>query len=126
MSRHPRWLLLVAAVVAACALPASAQNTGSQPITLIAMVGPDFDITLKTSAGTNVKHLPAGTYRIVVTDRTGDDSHNFHLKGFRVDRATGVRFVGTRIWTVRFTRGKLYRFVCDPHAFAMKGSFRVD
>jgi plastocyanin len=90
------------------------------------MVGPGFDIALKTSAGTKVKHLQAGTYRLVVTDRTGVDSHNFHLKGFGVDKATGVPFVGTRTWTVRFTRGRRYRFVCDPHAFVMKGSFRVD
>jgi hypothetical protein len=115
----------VLGVVLACALPASSAGSTPAPPRLIARVGPDFDITLKTPAGANVRRLAAGTYTIVVTDRTGDDSHNFHLKGFGVDRATGVPFVGMRTWTVRFARGKVYRFVCDPHAFVMRGSFRT-
>jgi hypothetical protein len=119
-----RWPLLLALLLAG-ALAASAQTFASAPPRLLATVGPDFDITLKTPAGANVRRLRAGTYTIVVSDRTGDDSHNFHLRGFRVNRATGVPFVGRRTWTVRFMRGKVYRFVCDPHAFAMYGSFRA-
>ena len=123
MSRRRRRPLLVVLLLA-CALPAGPAGSNSAPL-LIANAGPDFDITLRTPAGADVRRIKAGTYTILVTDRTGDDSHNFHLKGFGVDRATGVPFVGMRTWTVRFTRGKVYRFVCDPHAFVMRGSFRA-
>jgi hypothetical protein len=116
---------LVAVFLLAWALPGAAGSTTSAPPPLIAKAGPGFDITLRTPAGVDVGRIAAGTYTIFVTDRTGDDSHNFHLKGFGVDRATGVPFVGRQRWTVRFTRGKVYRFVCDPHAFVMRGSFRA-
>jgi len=115
------WILAFACFIFVCAVPASAGNVP----TLFGKVGPDFDITLKTSGGSNIKQVTAGTYRIVVSDQSGDDNHNFRLKGFGVSRATSVPFVGTRRWTVRFTRGKLYRFVCDPHAFVMRGSFKA-
>ena len=37
---------------------------------------------------------------------------------------TGVGFVGKKSATFMLKRGT-YRFVCDPHASLMKGSFRV-
>jgi hypothetical protein len=125
VARLLRWPLLLALLALVWTLATWGQAAASIPPTLLARVGPDFDITLTTPEGANVRRLRAGVYTIVVTDRTGDDSHNFRLKGFGVNRATGVPFVGTRIWTVRFTRGRTYRFLCDPHAFAMFGSFRV-
>ena len=115
------WTPVCIFCVLACVMPASA---GSLP-TLFAKAGPRFDITLKDSGGRDIKRLTAGTYRIVVTDRTGDDHHNFRIRGFGVNMATGIPFVGTQEWTVRFTRGKVYRFVCDPHAFVMHGSFKA-
>jgi hypothetical protein len=33
--------------------------------------------------------------------------------------------MGTRTWRVRLAKGKTYRFVCDPHADEMRGSFRT-
>lgn len=106
-------------------LATSALGSSKQQQTLVGRTGPGFDITLRTQAGAKVTRLAAGSYRIRIVDRTGDDAHNFRLAGPGVSRATGVRFVGTRTWQVTFQRGKTYRFLCDPHAFVMKGSFRV-
>lgn len=91
--------------------------------TLTATVGPGFTIALRTHHGAKVGRLKAGRYRIVVRDRSA--MHNFHLLGTGVNKRTGVRFRGTATWTVTFRKGKTYRFVCDPHAARMKGSFRA-
>jgi plastocyanin len=89
---------------------------------LTATVGPGFTISLRTAAGRRVTRLRAGRYRIVVRDRSS--RHNFHLRGPGVNKRTAVGFRGTRTWSVTFRRGT-YRFVCDPHARRMRGSFRV-
>lgn len=121
MNRRSQSVAAVAVATAALALP----NTALAAPKLFAKVGPGFDISLRTATGAKVTRLKAGTYTIVVTDRSGDDMHNFHLRGPGVNRATGVPFVGRRVWTVTFRRGATYRFVCDPHALAMHGSFRT-
>jgi PASTA domain-containing protein/copper binding plastocyanin/azurin family protein len=75
-----------------------------------------------TMNGSPVTHLAAGTYTITVHDNS--TFHDFHLTGPGVDRKTDVDFKGTQTWTVTLTDG-VYRFVCDPHASFMKGSFTV-
>ena len=60
---------------------------------LIASVGPGFTIALKTPSGGAVRTLRAGTYTVVVRDRS--DEHNFHLSGRNVNKATGVDAVAT-------------------------------
>jgi plastocyanin len=89
---------------------------------LTATVGPGFRISLRTANGRRVSRLRRGRYRITVRDRSR--IHNFHLRGPRVNKRTTVRFRGTRTWTLTLRRGR-YRFVCDPHAARMRGSFRV-
>jgi plastocyanin len=89
---------------------------------LVASVGPGFSIALKTAAGAAVKTLRAGTYTIVVHDRSPE--HNFHLVGRAVNKATSPGSVSTRTWRIRFVPGS-YSFVCDPHASMMRGSLRV-
>jgi plastocyanin len=86
-------------------------------------VGPGFTISL-TSGGKKVKTLKAGTrYKFEVTDRSS--IHDFHLSGPGVNKViTSVPFTGKKSVTVTLKRGT-YRFVCDPHASSMKGSFRV-
>ena len=111
--------LVAAAAALTLALPAAAE---AAPRTLVATVGPGHTITLKTPSGRAVKRVKPGTYRIVIRDRSED--HNFHLRGRGVNRSTSVGFVGTTRITVRLARGT-YRFVCDPHADEMRGSFRV-
>jgi plastocyanin len=91
--------------------------------TLVATVGPGMTISLRTARGARVTRLRAGRYRIIVRDRSR--SHNFHLVGRGVNRRTTVGFRGTARWTVTFQKGRRYRFVCDPHAGHMRGSFRV-
>jgi len=89
---------------------------------LTATVGPGATISLRTASGRRVTTLRRGRYRIVVRDRSR--IHNFHLRGPGVNKATTVRFRGTATWTVTLRRGT-YRFVCDPHARRMRGSFTV-
>jgi plastocyanin len=41
-----------------------------------------------------------------------------------VNKKTSVAKVGTSTWTVTLKKGT-YKFLCDPHAVVMKGSFKV-
>ena len=90
--------------------------------TVTATVGPGATISL-TFNGKRVKSLKAGRYRVVVRDRS--HMHNFHLTGPGVNKKTTVAMHGNRTWTVTFSKGKTYRYVCDPHKAQMKGSFRA-
>ncbi len=105
----------IAVLALAVAAPASAATT------LTAVVGPSFTITLK-KAGKKVSKLKAGTYRIVISDKSS--IHNFHLTGPGVNKRTSVEKVGKATWTIKLRKGT-YRYVCDPHAGSMKGSFKV-
>jgi len=83
--------------------------------------GPGFTITLKKGT-TKVTKLKAGKYKIVIRDLS--NLHNFHLTGPGVNKKTGVTAKGTFTWTVTLKKGT-YKFLCDPHAAIMKGSFKV-
>ena len=61
-------------------------------------------------------------YTIVVKDQAAD--HNFLLTGPGVDKKTSVGAKTTATWTLTLKKGT-YKFVCDPHASFMKGSFTV-
>jgi plastocyanin len=89
---------------------------------LVGTVGPGFTITLKQN-GTKVTRLKAGKYSMTVDDRSS--IHNFHLTGPGVNKKTSVGATGKVTWTVTLQKGKTYRFVCDPHASSMKGSFKT-
>ena len=39
-------------------------------------------------------------------------------------RRTGVAVKGTFTWTLTLKKGT-YKYICDPHAALMKGSFKV-
>jgi plastocyanin len=112
-------LALVTLLAAALVVVASA--AAATPPTLNGVDGPGFTITLK-KAGKKVTSLKAGKYKIVIKDMS--NIHNFHLKGPGVDKKTGVGPKGTFTWTVTLKKGT-YKFVCDPHASIMKGSFKV-
>ena len=115
--RIPLVAALTLVVFALAALPAQAAT----PTKLVATVGPGFNITI-TKAGKKVRTLKPGIYSITVRDRS--NIHNFHLRGTGVNKDSGVRAVATRTWRVTFKKGT-YRYVCDPHASSMKGSFKV-
>jgi len=89
---------------------------------LVGTVGPGFTITL-TKGGAKVAKLKAGKYSITVNDRAS--IHDFHLTGPGVNKATSVPGTGKTTWTVTLQKGKTYRFMCDPHASIMKGSFKT-
>jgi plastocyanin len=111
-------LALLAAVSAALVLVATAS---AAPVKLSASVGPGFTISLKKGT-TKVTKLKAGKYTISVSDKS--NIHNFHLSGPGLNKKTGVGFTGTAKWTVTLKKGT-YKYVCDPHAAIMKGSFKV-
>jgi plastocyanin len=104
----------VAALVAtlALALPAVAAT----PPTFKGSVGPGFVIALAK------KPTKAGKVKLVISDKSS--IHNFRLKGPGVNVATSVGATGSKTFTVTLKKGT-YRFVCDPHASSMKGSFKV-
>lgn len=107
----------LAAVAALLFVPAAFASTP----TLNASDGPGFTITL-TQGGKKVTTLKAGTYTIKVNDQS--NIHNFHLTGPGVNKTTSVSGTGVTTWTVTFKKGT-YKYVCDPHAAIMKGSFTV-
>ena len=111
-------LALVTLLGAALAFVASA--SAAVP-TLTGVDGPGFTITLKKGTS-KVKTVKAGKYKIVIKDMS--NIHNFHLKGPGIDKKTGVSAKGTFTWTVTLKAGT-YKYVCDPHASIMKGSFKV-
>jgi plastocyanin len=111
--------LLIPLAAAALLAPGTA---AADNIRLNGTVGPGPSISLTDASGGRVTQLDAGTYDLVVDDKSVE--HNFHLFGGSVDVATEVEFVGVRTFTVTLTDGT-YQFVCDPHASTMKGSFRV-
>ncbi len=118
---HSRLLLGAVLAAAALAVPGIASSAAAKTVT--GNVGPGFTITLSMS-GKKVTKLKAGVpYRFVINDRSS--SHDFHVQGPGLDRVlTSVGFVGTKSFTLRLKRGS-YRFLCDPHASFMHGSFRV-
>jgi len=111
MTRIP--ILAVSALVAMLALAVPA--LGATP-TYKGTVGPGFTIKLAK------KPTKAGKIKLVVSDKS--DQHNFHLSGPGVNVKTSVGQTGTKTFTVTLKKGT-YKFVCDPHASFMKGSFKV-
>jgi len=110
-------LVALAVLVAALAVPqALAAKT-----TLNGAVGPGFTITL-TQGGKKVSKLKAGAYVFKIADKSS--AHNFHLTGPGVNKKTSVGGTGTTTWTLTLKKGT-YKYVCDPHASFMKGSFTV-
>jgi len=111
-------LAFVALLGAALVIVASA--SAAVP-TLKATDGPGFTISLKKGT-TKVTKLKAGKYKIVVNDLS--NIHNFHLTGPGVNKKTGVGPKGTYTWIVTLKKGT-YKYIYDPHAAIMKGSFKV-
>jgi hypothetical protein len=91
------------------------------PKKLVAQVGPRRTIAVRTASGARVKRLTAGVYKLTVKDLTKVD--NFHLIALGINRKTGVRFRGTRTWTVTFRAG-VAKYRSDAHK-TLRGSFTV-
>jgi hypothetical protein len=110
------------AVFAALLLPSSLSAQANPRLVAVVGTNDAFVITLQDAAGNVVRNLAPGTYDIAVSDRSAE--HNFHLTGPNVDQMTDVVQRQEVTWTVTLTDGT-YRFVCDPHAAQMRGSFTV-
>ena len=94
-------------------LPDATQLTG-----LLGLWDERFEISLDGTDG-----ISAGDYTLVVNDQSS--AHNFHLTGpGGVDVSTDVGEEGEQTFQVTLEAGE-YRFVCDPHASSMNGSFTV-
>jgi hypothetical protein len=96
-------------------------NAPPPPARLNGRVGPKKTISLKNTSGRIVKVIPKGTYKIVVKDATKTD--NFHLKGPGVNKRTGVKFKGTKSWTLTLGAGS-YTYRSDAHP-KLRRSFKV-
>jgi hypothetical protein len=123
MRLRPAAVIVAALAGALIVLPAAAAPTQQPRETLTGTVGPGFTIFLRHADGRNVTQLDAGEYRIIVEDQSIE--HNFHLSGAGVNMATSVENIETVTWDVTFADAQVYRFVCDPHATTMRGSFNV-
>ena len=77
-------------------------------------------ISLK-SAGSKVRALVEGTYKVAVNDTA--KTQNFHLTGPGVNRKTGVKSRSKAKWTVALTPGK-YTYRSDKSR-RLKGTFTV-
>jgi hypothetical protein len=93
--------------------------------TLRGTVGPGYSISIAKD-GRRVRSLPAGTYRLVVSDRSA--SHNFVIErshGGDFERSvTSVPFTGTRTVTLKLTKGR-WEIYCAPHESTMHQDFTV-
>jgi len=111
---------LVALTAITAALVISTTASAATP-TLVGTVGPGFTITL-TKGGKKVTKLTHGTYVFKISDKS--NIHNFHLTGPGVNKKSSVGGTGSSTWKLTLKKGT-YKFVCDPHATIMKGSFTV-
>ena len=89
---------------------------------LLATVGPTSTISLANAAGKKLTSVKAGTYAVVVRDRS--KAHNFHLVGPGVNKKSVVAMVGTTTWTVKLGKGTL-RFYSDKAPKTVKGYVKV-
>ena len=118
---------LVLAAAAALVVAGGAQAT--IPVLIKGETGPGFKVEVKTAAGKDVKVLKAGTYKLVVEDKS--KIHNFRLKGPGLKptlnlMVTTVPFVGEKTVIVKLLKKGIYTYQCDPHAAGgMKGTFKV-
>ena len=89
---------------------------------LLATVGPKSTISLRNASGKAIASVKAGTYSVVVRDRS--KLHNFHLVGKGVNRKSAVAGTGTTTWKLKLAKG-LLRFYSDKAPKTVKGSLRV-
>jgi hypothetical protein len=127
LAKKTRRLLTIAVTSSALLWPWGAESGTSAATNISAAVGPNY-IILKWPNGGSIRTLKAGTYAILVRDRT--PSGNFHLIGFPAggtsliaNRKTGIRYRGRATWTMSLRKGN-YRYYSDTHPGAIH-QFRV-
>jgi hypothetical protein len=119
--------VLAVCIVAALTVAGSAFSGRSSTPTLKAVVGPGYSVSLKMG-GKKVKTLKAGTYKIVVSDRSS--LHNFVLEREHPSKpklekhVTGTAFTGTKTVTWTLKAGS-WRAYCSVHEALMHQDFKV-
>ena len=107
--------------VGAVSTPAPPPKPMAAPTKLLATVGPGTRISLRATGGALMPSLSAGSFTIVVTDRSATD--DFRLVGPGVSKATGAAFEGTVTWRLTLKAGR-YTFRSDEHA-VLHGAFAL-
>jgi plastocyanin len=114
--------VLTLAALASLVVAVVAGNGAAAPPKLVGTVGPGFTIKL-TKGGAKVKTLPAGTYTVVVNDKSS--IHSFVMEGNHWEKElTSVPFTGTKSVVVKLKKGK-YKYYCKPHESSMFGFVTV-
>lgn len=114
-------------MAAALVLAGAAFSRGSATKTLKGVVGPGFTISLKMG-GTKVKTLKAGTYKIVISDKS--NFHNFTLEREKPSsphmekHITSTAFTGSKTITWTLKPGN-WRAYCSIHEAQMHQDFKV-
>jgi hypothetical protein len=115
-------LILAAGLAVTAALATTAFAAHASTPTLVGTDGPGYTITLKTTAGKAVTSLKAGSYKLVIHDKSS--IHGWSLDGphgFAKDIAA-ISAVGTKTVTLKLKAGK-YKFYCPNHESIMFGHF---
>jgi plastocyanin len=95
--------------------------------TLRGVTGPGYSVSL-TKGGKKVKSLKAGTYKIVVSDKSS--FHNAKLerespsKPKLEKQITGTGFIGSKTVVMTLKPGS-WRFYCSVHESQMHQDFKV-
>jgi Copper binding proteins, plastocyanin/azurin family len=127
LSQVLRIAVLIGLALAVSGATHATAGPAANPV-LIATVGTNdgTDIDLADVNAVHVSRLTAGTYDIVVRDRSR--LHNFHLASNSdptVDFRTELDFVGEMTFTVTFRDETRYAYACEPHWQTMNGEFFV-
>jgi hypothetical protein len=91
---------------------------------LVAAVGRSGSVSLRNARGQKVARLSAGSYDIIVRDRS--PTHRFRLRGprRRVLRVSGKRYVGVVRWRVKLIPG-VYVYSSGDGSAASRATFTV-
>jgi plastocyanin len=121
--------IIAGCLIATLVLAGTAFSRATSTPTLKGVVGPGFTISFK-KAGKSLKGttLKAGTYKIVVSDKSG--FHNFTLEREKPKKPhfefhiTKTGFTGSKTKTITLKPGN-WRFYCSIHEAMMHGDFKV-
>lgn len=113
MRRKRTQIALCSAILGLLACAPAGYATPAAGGRLFAAVSRTGHVSLRNRAGAVVRKVRAGSYVVVVHDRS--KRQNFHLVGSAsnmIDKKTGIRFVGTARWTLSFQPG-VYNYHSD-------------
>jgi plastocyanin len=119
--------IIAVLTAAALAVAGAAFSSSTSTPTLKGVVGPGYSVSL-TKGGKKVASLKAGTYKIVVSDKSS--FHNSVLEREKPNtpklekHITGTGFIGAKTVTMTLKPGS-WRFYCSVHESQMHQDFKV-